>query len=379
MYYIALRMLFGDRAKYLLLVCSLSFASLLITQQASVFCGLMRWSTAMLRNSTAKIWVVDTRVEQVNETQAMRDIELQRVRSVQGVAWAMPMSFVLIQARLPNGRFKTVQLIGLDDTTLAGAPSEVLAGSFTNLAEINTVVIDLVGVEKLGEGFGRPAKVGDVFEINDHEARIVGICQAERSFFGDAYVYTTYSRAAEMRPRERRVLSYVLTEPAPGEDPKTVAKRIEAETGLRAYTEREFAISTIIWFFKNTGIPISFGITVILGFLVGVAVAGQTFYSFILENLPHFGAMKAMGTSNWMLLRMLSVQALAVGFTGYGIGLGFAALFGYGVLYRGNPPFYLPDALLYISLFAIMTICIFSVFLGIRKINSVDPAQVFRG
>lgn len=372
-------MLFGDRAKYLLLVCSLSFATLLITQQASVFFGLLRWSTAILRNTKAKIWVVDSRVEQANETQSMRDIELERVRSVKGVSWAMPMSFSLIQARLPNGNFKTVQLIGFDDTTLAGAPREMLSGRFTNLAETNTVVIDLVGVEKLSDGYKRPVQVGDTFEINDHEARIVGICSVERSFFGNPYVYTTYSRAREMRPKERRVLSYILTEPAPGVNIKEVARRIEAQTGLKAYTEDEFSYATVVWFFKNTGIPISFGTTVLLGFLVGVAVAGQTFYSFILENLPHFGAMKAMGTSDKMLLKMLAVQGLAVGFTGYGVGLGLTAIFGAVVLPRGNPPFYLPAELLVVSLLAIMFITIFSVFLGIRKINSVDPAQVFRG
>lgn len=379
MYYIALRMLFGDRAKYLLLVCALTFSTLLITQQASIFCGLMRWSTAILRNTKAKIWVVDTRVEQANETQGMRDIELQRVRSVEGVAWAMPMSFTLIQARLPNGNFKTVQLIGFDDTTLAGAPRDMLEGSFTYLTEVNTVVIDLVGVEKLSEGYDRNIKIGDIFEINDHEARVVGICKVERSFFGDPYVFTTYSRAAEMRPRERRELSYVLTEPQPGLDPKVVARRIEEQTGLRAFTEDEFSVSTYIWYFTNTGIPISFGTTVLLGFLVGVAVAGQTFYTFILENLPHFGAMKCMGTSDWTLLKMLTVQGLAVGLTGYGIGLGLAAAFGYTVESRGNPPFYLPSDLLIISFIAIMCITTFAVLLGVRKINSVDPAQVFRG
>lgn len=379
MYYIALRMLFGDRAKYLLLVCAITFSTLLITQQASIFCGLMRWSTAILRNTKAKIWVVDSRVEQANETQALREIELQRVRSVEGVAWAMPMSFDLIQARLPNGSFKTIQLIGLDDTTLAGAPRDMLKGDFTSLAQTNTVVIDVVGVEKLSHGYDRDITIGDTFEINDHEARVIGLCKVERTFFGYPYVFTTYSRANEMRPKQRRVLSYIITEPQPGLDPKVVARQIEAQTGLKAFTEDEYARLTYIWYFKNTGIPISFGTTVILGFLVGIAVAGQTFYSFILENLPHFGAMKCMGTSDWMLIRMLAVQGFAVGITGYGIGLGLASIFGYAVLSHGNPPFYLSSELLIISFVAIFCITTFAVALGIRKINSVDPAQVFRG
>ncbi len=378
MYYIALRMLFGDRAKYLLLICSLSFASLLITQQASIFFGLLRWSTAMLRNSKAKIWVVDPTVEQVNETNAMRTIELQRVRSVAGVAWAMPISFTIIQTKMPNGTYKMIQLIGLDATTLAGAPRDILAGSFSNLTQSEAVVIDEVGIEKLSQGFDRPIRVGDTFEINDHEARVVGICKTERSFFGYPFVYTTYDRALEFRPKERRVLSFIIVEPLPGHTAEEVARLIEKETNLKAYTEEEFAISTIRWFFKNTGIPISFGTTVILGFLVGIAVAGQTFYSFILENLPHFGALKAMGTSNRVLTRMLIFQASVVGLTGYGIGLGLSASFGYAVMQRGNPPFYMPHQLLFISLFAILFICSFSVLLGVRKINSLEPAQVFR-
>lgn len=39
MNYVALRMLFGDRAKYLMLLCGLTFAVMLIVQQGSIFLG----------------------------------------------------------------------------------------------------------------------------------------------------------------------------------------------------------------------------------------------------------------------------------------------------------------------------------------------------
>ena len=80
---------------------------------------------------------------------------------------------------------------------------------------------------------------------------------------------------------------------------------------------------------KNTGIPINFGIAVVLGFLIGTAIAGQTFYNFTLENLRYFGTLKAMGATNGILLRMILLQALVVGALGYGLGVGGAALFGY--------------------------------------------------
>lgn len=379
MYKIALKMLVGDRAKYLLLVSALSFAAVLMTQQGGVFFGLLRWTTATIRNTNVPIWVVDPLVEQVNEIQTLRDTDLGRVRSVKGVDWAVPLYFSIQQARLNNGKFKPVQLMGLDAMTLVGAPTHMLEGDLGSLWQSNAVLIDQVGVERLSVGREKPIGVGDTFEINDHEARIVGICKAERSFFGYPYVYTTYERAVQFAPPVRKTLGYILVKPQEGLSHEEVARSIEKETGLRAYTEEEFRQSTVRWFFENTGIPISFGTTILLGFLVGIAVSGQTFYSFVLENLPHLGALKAMGASNGTLRRMLLTQALFVGFVGYGIGLGLTSIFGRASLASQRVPFYMPYEILLVALVAILTICIFAALIAIRKVQKLDAAEVFRG
>src|SRR5215510_162991 len=119
---LALKMLLGDRAKYVMLICGITFASLLMTEQASIFCGIMRWSSSTVENVGAPIWVVDPMVEQVNDTDAMRDTDVNRVRSVDGVAWSAPLYSGILRARLGDGSFKFVQLIGIDATTFAGAP-----------------------------------------------------------------------------------------------------------------------------------------------------------------------------------------------------------------------------------------------------------------
>src|ERR1700678_1708158 len=106
-------MLLRDRAKYIMLISALTFAVLLMTQQSSVFLGLMRWSTALLQNTQVPIWVMDPNVEQVNEAKSLLNTDLMRVRSVPGVAWAVPFYSGIQQARLYDGHFKSVQLIGL--------------------------------------------------------------------------------------------------------------------------------------------------------------------------------------------------------------------------------------------------------------------------
>ena len=96
---LALRMLFNDRSKYLMLVSGVAFASLLMIQQSGVFCGLMSWTYSSLRNLRAPIWVMDPKVEQVNDPKPLRDTDVFRVRSVDGVAWAAPLYTGNVQGR----------------------------------------------------------------------------------------------------------------------------------------------------------------------------------------------------------------------------------------------------------------------------------------
>jgi putative ABC transport system permease protein len=385
---LALKMLFGDTAKYLMLVAGLFFATFLIVQQASVFCGLMRWTTATLKNVGAPIFVVEERVEQVNETNPMRDTDVARIRSVSAVRWAMPLYSGIQRVRLEDGSFKTVQLIGIDAASLAGAPGRMVEGNLEDLRLPNTVVIDELATTRLSSNPRDPSKkikIGDQFEINDVEARVVGICKAMRSFTGGPYIWTTYERALQYTPTSRKMLTAVIAAPIEGMTTEQAAAEIERTTGLRAYINRDFGdnpkdfnTATVWWYVKNTGIPISFGTTVVIGFIVGVAIACQTFYAFVLDNLKHLGALKAMGMSNFRLSMMLLIQALTVGFIGFGLGLLATSGFAMGAINNGQPPFYMPWQIPVAAFLAVQIICMLAALMGIIRLGLYEPAMVFR-
>jgi len=382
---LALKMLFGDTAKYLMLVAGLFFATFLIVQQASVFCGLMRWTTATLRNASAPIYVVEERVEQINETNPLRDTDVARVRSVSAVRWAMPLYSGIQRARLEDGSYKTIQLVGIDASSLAGAPARMVQGRVEDLRLPNTVIIDELAIERLSLDKEHPIKIGDRFEINDIEARVVGICEAMRSFTGGPYVWTSYERALQYTPPQRKMLSAVIAAPVDGLTPSEAAAEIEKETGLKAYVvgkfgedPRDFTSSTVWWYVRNTGIPISFGTTVVIGFIVGIAIACQTFYAFVLDNLKHLGALKAMGMSNFRLALMLLLQAFTVGVVGFGIGLLATSGFAWNAIQRQQPPFYMPWIIPVVAFGVIQLICVFAALMGIVRLSLYEPAQVFR-
>jgi putative ABC transport system permease protein len=217
-------------------------------------------------------------------------------------------------------------------------------------------------------------------EMNERRAEVVGICMASRTFQSNPVIYTTFSRARQFVPRERKLLSYVLVKVLPGQDPLEVAKRIKQQTGLAALTNDQFVEKTINYYLRFTGIPINFMTTVILGFFVGTAIAGQMFYSFTLENIRQFGALKAMGVGNFRIIGMVLLQAALVGFLGYGLGVGAATLF--GMANRGansELAFYTHWYLLCMDAAAITIICILASLLSVLKVVLLEPAIVFRG
>ncbi len=382
---LALKMLFGDTAKYLMLVAGLFFATFLIVQQASVFCGLMMWTTSTLKNVGAPIFVVEERVEQINEINPLRDTDVSRVRSVSAVRWAMPLYSGIQRIRLNSGSFKTVQLIGIDAASLAGGPVRMVAGRLEDLRLPNTVVIDELAVSRFSEDKQHPIGIGDRFEINDIEARVVGVCEAMRSFTGGPYLWTTYERALQYTPASRKMLSAVIAAPAEGFTAAETAAEITRATGLRAYVNegfgdnpKDFNTSTVWWYVKNTGIPISFGTTVVIGFIVGVAIACQTFYAFVLDNLKHLGALKAMGMTNFRLSLMLFIQSATVGMIGFGIGLLATSAFAYVSIENQQPPFVMPWQIPVVAFVVIQLICMLAALLGVIRLSFYEPAMVFR-
>jgi putative ABC transport system permease protein len=379
MNWIALKMLTGNRGKYLGIVFGVAFASLLISQQASVFCGLMRQTCGQIRDiQGADIWVMDPNVQFSDDIKPMADSDLYRVRGVPGVAWAVRLYKGLARSRLEDGNFQQTILLGLDDATLVGAPPNMVLGNPLDLRRPDSVIMDSEGYKLLWPN--EEPRIGKRFEMNDHEAEIVGICKASRTFQTFPVVYTRYTQALNFVPKERKTMSFVLADVEAGQSVKEVCRRIEQQTGLRAVTGQQFQWITMWYFLRKTGIPFSFAITVSLGFIVGTAIAAQTFYMFTIENIKQFAALKAMGSSNFTLMSMILLQALLVSVIGFGLGIGAAT--GVGTL--ANLPnsrlaFYMPLEVFVGTGVAVVFISVLSSLLSMQRVMRVDPAVVFQG
>jgi putative ABC transport system permease protein len=369
----------GERSKYLGLIFGVTFATLLMTQQVSIFMGILtRTGNPILEVRDADIWVMDNRVRYLDEAPGLQDSDLMRVRGVPGVAWAVRSYKGIVRARLEDGSTRNVRLTGLDDETLVGAPQEMIVGSTADLNQPDAVIIDKAGYEYM---WGQePYQLGRTFELNDRRAVLVGVCKVAPPFFSDPIVYARYSQVARYVPRERNLMNYILVKAKDGVDPEELCRRIEERTGRMALTQRQFFWKTVGYFLSSTGIPVNFGITIALGFIVGAAVTGQTLYLFIVESLKQFGALKAMGVPNRGILWMILLQALLVGGVGYGVGVGLTALF---FIATGNITHLAGLHMTWVALLgtgaAVIVIVIATSLFSARRVLTLEPAVVFRG
>jgi len=125
---------------------------------------------------------------------------------------------------------------------------------------------------------------------------------------------------------------------------------------------------------------VNFGITIAIALMVGTIVAGQTFYIFTLENLKQFGALKAIGVTNWRITGMILLQALMVGAIGYSIGIAMTAAF--FEITKGNLD--LRGFVLFWQIAAgtgavVLFIVMAASLMSIRRVLVLEPAVVFRG
>lgn len=394
---IAIRMLVGDVTKWVGVLLGVFLCTFLITHMLSLFSGMMERSYALVTDiPQAEIWVMDPAVQYADEPIGMPETALQRVRAVTGVEWAVPLHTGSLRVRLPSGAFQSVLIVGVDDATLVGAPDHIIDAKAEVLRSNDSVIVDRASAKTLLRlpieppskdpgGYpkldfrapSRPLRVGDELLINDHRVVVAAFADLGTRFLNKPTAYTTYSRALAIAPRERNQLSFVLVKAAPGQDHAALARKITADTGLRARTAAEFCDDTYCYYVETTGVVKRVGLMVGIGVITGVSVSALLLYLFTNENLRYYAVLKALGAANRTILAMVLVQAAIACATGYGLGIGISAIIG-TVFVSDAMPYKLLFLTLWFSAGAVTFVGIVAAGLSAQRVFRLEPGVVFK-
>jgi putative ABC transport system permease protein len=371
---IAYKLLVNDRGKFFALLIGITFAVFLMVMMTSVFAGILRKSSATVTNTGVKVWVMDPSVNNVLSSIPMPDYVLDGVRSIPGVRYAVPFYSSAGLARLENGQYQPVTIVGLDDTSLLGRP-EMLEGNIEDIYAGDGVIAI---VDSEYRKLGKP-KLGATFEINDRRAVVIGLGEVpESGLFGLPTLYTTYSRATEYVPSGRFTVSYVLVEPVDAAAIPGIQAAVHA-LGYVARTDAEFRALIADYYKFHTGLGTNILLMTAISFLVGLSISGQTFYAFVLEHLERFGALKAIGAKGHELVYMILFQVGVTSAAGYGLGVGLCSLL--TALAKWRLPEYasvITFGNLGFALGMVVVIAAVSSYIGIRRVLRIEPFDIFR-
>jgi putative ABC transport system permease protein len=372
---IAYKLLINDRAKFAALLVGITFAVFLMIEMTSLFAGILSRSSSTVINIGASMWIMDPAVQTVANSIPLPDYVLDEVRSIPGVKYAVPLYSGAALLKLRDGTYQAANVVGLDDTSLFGRP-EVIAGNIQDIfAENAFIAIRDAEFYKL-----KNPRIGTEFELNDHRGVIVGIARvASSALFGVPTLYTTYNRALQYIPNTRFTISYLLVEPKTPADVKPIQEQV-ARAGYLALTRDEFIAKISDFYMYQTGIGTNMMLMTIISFIVGLSISGQTFYTFILENIDKFGAIKAIGAKGQELVSMILFQATFVALTGYGLGVGLCATLIW--LARARLPDYaamMTFSNLGTAFVMVVVIAAISSYVGVRKVLKIEPFDIFRG
>jgi len=372
---LAFKLLVNDRAKYAALLVGITFAVFLMIEMTSLFAGILTRSSATVINIGASIWVMDPAIQTVANSIPLPDYVLDEVRSIPGVKYAVPLYSGAALLKLHNGTFQAANVVGLDDSSLFGRPV-LLSGNIDDIyGENGFIAVKDSEFYKLLN-----PTIGTEFELNDHRGVIVGIAHVAASgLFGVPTLYTTYGRALQYIPNTRFTITYLLVEPKTLADVPMIKQQV-ASAGYLALTKDEF-VQKISNFYKyKTGIGTNMLIMTVISFIIGLSISGQTFYTFVIENIEKFGALKAIGAKGRELMFMILFQAAFVSLTGYGMGVGLCAL----IIWLAR--LYLPDyaamvtfSNLGLAFVMVVVIAAISSYVGVRKVLTIEPFDIFRG
>jgi len=372
---LAFKLLVNDKSKFTALLLGITFAVFLIMFITSMFSGVLSHASSTIINIGASMWVMDPAVKTVSNSVGMPDYVLDAVRSMQGVKYAVPLYSGGALVKLPDGTYQSVTVIGLDDTSLFGRPA-LLEGKIEDIyAENGFIVVRDAEFSKLEN-----PHIGSELELNDHRGVVVGIAKVTTSgLFGIPTLYTTYERAVQYIPNPRYTTSYVLVEPKSASDIPKIKQQVAA-LGYLARTKEDFMKRTADFFIYETGGGTNILIMTAISFIVGLSISGQTFYTFILENLERFGALKAIGTKSHVLVAMILFQATFTAFTVFGLGVGLCALLIWLAKLRlASYAAMMTFGDLAVAFGMVVLIAAVSSYVAIQRVLRIEPFDIFRG
>ncbi len=365
---LAQRNLWHQKGRLLLSVAGIAASLALILLLMGFRAGLYATLTAFVDNLDADLIIAQSGVQGMFSSNSALPLDLhQRAAATANAVEAghilmADIIFTWDETKTP------VLLVGYDPQSVFGSPWKRGAGR--NVQADDEIALDTWLAQRAG------IALGDTITVLGQDFTVVGLTR-ETSSWMSPYIFITLD-AAEQALGLSGLVSYHLLRLPPDADVQETAQKLEAVIpGISAMTPAEIADADRRVLANVMDSPIN--VMLVIGVVIGVAVMGLTAYTAVTDRMREYGVLKAVGASGGRLAWLVTVETMYRAVLGYLLGVGLVYLAAavimarwpqFNVLIEGRAVIQAGGLTLVMSLLAAL--------LPIRRLNQIDPAQVFK-
>jgi putative ABC transport system permease protein len=393
---IARKNLFQDLPRFIVAQAGILFAVGLVTIQTGLLNGFTRSSSLLIKSAKADIWLASKDIrhldftlpipyERLKQAREVKGVDLAEALITQGSVWRYGSDGAVTSTAIAP-----IRVIGFDPNGQLFQPVSIVQGKLSALTQPYTLMIDQADLKSLAV-----KQLGNTGEIGAYKPKVVGLTKGIRSIVSSPFVFTSLPNATAyitspiVKPKasppkppplnDGDRITYVLIRAKPGENLEQLKQRLEADVpDVRALTQAELTTLTQDYWRKSTGVGFILGLGAAVGVVVGIVVVGQILYSSVTDHLREFGTLKAMGSSDWFIYKIILEQALWMAVLGYLPGMGLVLLVG-SWTQKAQAVQILVGPMTAGGVFGLTVLmCCGAAIFAIQKVTRLDPAMVFK-
>ena len=375
MFSVALKIIFYDKVRSLITLTGVVFAVALIFAQIGIYLGLMETSSTIIDHTNGDIWITSKNSKNFDFSQPFPERKINQVLAADGVKGAEKLIVTWGVIKQKQGGTEQVEIVGYNPDTGIGGPWKMKTGHFRDVKNGNYAIVDESSMRRLGR-----FETGDYREILNKRLKIVGTSEEVKSFTTAPVIFTSYKTAQNLGSYvgpDNTV--FIIASVEDGYSDKKVINTLRRSlSNVDVYTKDEFSRKTRLYWTIETGVGLSFLITILISFLIGMLIVGQTIYNSTIEYLKEFGTLKAIGATNLNIYQIIFSEALINASIGYVIGLIFTLL-SIKIYDASEMVFTIKLWVALLVFFLSLIMCLSAAFFSVRKVRKIDPALLFRG
>ena len=217
-------------------------------------------------------------------------------------------------------------------------------------------------------------------EVNQKQLRIIDTFSLGSTFAADANLIvgenTFYFLFPEKNPNK---IEMGLIQLKPGSDPLAVQRALQPlmSKDVKVLTRAELSNLELTYWKRNSSVGFIFSLGVLVGFVVGSIIVYQILFGDVMNSLPQYATLKAMGYTDRYVISVVIQQSAILAFVGFIPGvLTSMGLYWLLATVTKLSVFMTTTRALQVLLLTFV-MCVGSGALATRKLVQLDPADVF--